>query len=113
MGFQSAQLRRPPWVKYRGWRWTSMVRPEFRGNQMTPPPSEERPNWPNGARCAVMLSFDVDGPAVWINRDPRVLKWAKTFSLGAYGPWRGLPRILDLLEERAIGATFFVPAWIA
>ena len=69
--------------------------------------------WPNGARCAVMLTFDVDGPTNWISRDPRVWNWPKTFSLGHYGPWRGLPRILDLLEEHKIPATFFVPGWVA
>lgn len=75
--------------------------------------TEEAPRWPDGARCAVMLSFDVDGPTNWINRDPGVWNWPKTFSLGAYGPWRGLPRILDLLEERGVKATFFVPGWVA
>lgn len=74
---------------------------------------DETPRWPNGARCAVMLTFDVDGPTNWINRDPRVWDWPKTFSLGAYGPWRGLPRILDLLETYGLPATFFVPGWVA
>jgi peptidoglycan/xylan/chitin deacetylase (PgdA/CDA1 family) len=60
-----------------------------------------------------MLSFDVDGPTNWLARDPRVWDWPKTFSLGAYGPWRGLPRILDLLDEYATPATFFVPSWVA
>jgi len=26
--------------------------------------------WKNGARCAVMLSFDLDGETLWIARDP-------------------------------------------
>lgn len=73
----------------------------------------EGPSWPNGARCAVMLSFDVDGPTNWINRDPGVWDWPKTFSLGSYGPWRGVPRILDLLEAHSMPATFFVPGWVA
>lgn len=73
----------------------------------------ERPRWPDGARCAVMLSFDVDGPTNWINREPRVREWPRTFSLGAYGPWRGVPRILDVLDAHAIPATFFVPGWVA
>lgn len=73
---------------------------------------EESPRWPNNARCAVMLTFDVDGPTNWINRDRRVWDFPKTFSLGSYGPWRGLPRVLDLLEERQVPATFFVPGWV-
>jgi peptidoglycan/xylan/chitin deacetylase (PgdA/CDA1 family) len=71
------------------------------------------PAWPNGARCAVMLSFDVDGPTNWINRDSRVWEYPKTFTLGAYGPWRGVPRILDLLDAYKVPATFFVPGWVA
>jgi peptidoglycan/xylan/chitin deacetylase (PgdA/CDA1 family) len=65
--------------------------------------------WPNGAKCAVMLTFDVDGSTSWINRDRRVEGWPKTKSLGEYGPWRAVPRILDLLEEYRLPATFFVP----
>ena len=26
--------------------------------------------WKNGARCAVMLSFDLDGETLWIAREP-------------------------------------------
>lgn len=69
--------------------------------------------WPGGARCAVMISFDVDGPSNWINREPKTWELPKTFSLGAYGPWRGVPRILDLLGEQDVPATFFVPGWVA
>ncbi|RVU28197.1 polysaccharide deacetylase [Streptomyces antnestii] len=34
------------------------------------------------------------------------------FALGAYGPHRALPRILDLLDEAGVSATFFTPAWV-
>jgi len=69
--------------------------------------------WPDGKRCAVMISFDVDGPTAWTSFDSRIWDMPKTFSLGEYGPIRGLPRILDLLEKHGIRATFFVPGWIA
>ena len=26
--------------------------------------------WKDGARCAVMLSFDLDGETLWMARDP-------------------------------------------
>lgn len=71
------------------------------------------PHWPNGARCAVMLSFDVDGPSNWINRDKRVWDLPQTFSLGSYGPWRGIPRLLDLLDRHGVPGSFYVPAWVA
>jgi peptidoglycan-N-acetylglucosamine deacetylase len=70
-------------------------------------------DWPGGARCAVMLTFDVDGPAVWIDDHPEVWHRPRVFSLGAYGPRRGVPRILDLLDEHGVPATFFVPGWVA
>jgi peptidoglycan/xylan/chitin deacetylase (PgdA/CDA1 family) len=73
----------------------------------------ERPSWPDGARCAVMLSFDLDGPALWLDEDPGVWERPRVFSLGTYGPWRALPRILDLLSGFGARATFFVPGWVA
>src|SRR5690606_2426179 len=73
----------------------------------------DRLKWPNGYRCAVMISFDVDGPSNWINRNKNAKELPATYSLGEYGPLRGVPRILDLLEEYRVKSTFFVPAWIA
>lgn len=26
------------------------------------------PAWPGGAHCAAMLSFDLDGPTLWLDR---------------------------------------------
>jgi peptidoglycan-N-acetylglucosamine deacetylase len=34
------------------------------------------------------------------------------FTLGSYGPWRALGRLLDVLDAHAVPATFFVPAWV-
>ncbi|MEU9885665.1 polysaccharide deacetylase [Sphaerisporangium sp. NPDC051011] len=59
-----------------------------------------------------MLSFDVDGPAVWIDDDEEAWSRPRTFSLGTYGPLRGLPRTLDLLDEYQVPSTFFVPGWV-
>ena len=27
-------------------------------------------HWPDGARCAVMLTFDFDAESLWLARDP-------------------------------------------
>ncbi|MCA3826533.1 MAG: polysaccharide deacetylase, partial [Burkholderia sp.] len=35
------------------------------------------------------------------------------FTLGSYGPWRALGRLLDVLASFELPATFFVPAWVA
>ena len=75
--------------------------------------TDPKVRWPNGARCAVMLSFDVDGPTNWIRRYPDTWHSSEVFTLGSYGPWRGLPRVLDLLDTYAVPGTFFVPAWVA
>lgn len=74
---------------------------------------ENKVEWPNGARMAFMLSFDVDGETLWIALDPENAKRPKVLSLGTYGPLRGMPRILDLLDELQIKATFFYPGYIA
>ncbi len=73
----------------------------------------QRPRWPDGAHCAVMLSFDLDGPALWLDEDPGVWHRPRAFSLGAYGPWRAMPRILRLLDRHGAAASFFVPGWVA
>ena len=75
--------------------------------------NESEIRWPNDARCAVMLSFDVDGPTNWINRDKRVWNFPKAYSLGEYGPVTSVPRLLDLLEKYSVPATFYVPGWVA
>ncbi|MEX2648912.1 MAG: polysaccharide deacetylase [Alphaproteobacteria bacterium] len=74
---------------------------------------DTRVAWPNGARCAVMLSFDFDAETLWIGRDPANWKRPGTLSQGTYGARVGVPKILELLDEEAIKATFFVPGWTA
>lgn len=74
---------------------------------------EKQIEWPNGARMGCMLSFDVDGESLWIALDPENVGRPKVLSLGTYGPLRGMPRILDLLDEMEIKATFFYPGYTA
>jgi peptidoglycan/xylan/chitin deacetylase (PgdA/CDA1 family) len=73
------------------------------------------PVWPGDYTCAVMLSFDVDGLTLWIDRgttpDPAAV--GRAVSLGNYGPVTAMPRILSMLERLDIPATFFVPAFVA
>jgi peptidoglycan/xylan/chitin deacetylase (PgdA/CDA1 family) len=63
--------------------------------------------WPNGARVAVGLTFDVDNVAPSL-ANGNVL--ADVLSRGEYGALDGLPRILRLLEKYQVPGTFFVPA---
>ena len=69
--------------------------------------------WPGGAQCAVMLTFDFDAETLWLSRDPSNWKKPGTLSQGVYGAKVGVPKVLELLEEVGIRATFFVPGWTA
>jgi peptidoglycan-N-acetylglucosamine deacetylase len=63
--------------------------------------------WPNGARVAVGLSFDVDNATATLstgNLDYELL------SRGEYGAVDGLPRLLRMLDRQQVPASFFIPA---
>lgn len=64
-------------------------------------------SWPNGARVAVALSFDVDNATHSLARG---LLGANELSIGEYGAIDGLPRILRLLDKYEVPASFFIPA---
>jgi peptidoglycan-N-acetylglucosamine deacetylase len=63
--------------------------------------------WPDGARAAVALSFDSDHetPAM---RDGKTSPGS--LAQGTYGARAAVPRILALLADRQMPATFFMPA---
>jgi peptidoglycan-N-acetylglucosamine deacetylase len=65
------------------------------------------PGWPDGARVAVALSFDSDHETIPL-RDGET--GPGKLSQGEYGSRVGAQRILALLAERGIPATFFMPA---
>ena len=69
------------------------------GRRLTPK------TWPNGARVAVCLSFDVDNELL-----QRANPLPVPLSVGEYGATTSLPRILDLLDRHQVPATFFIPA---
>jgi len=69
-------------------------------------------NWKADARCAVSLTFDVDGETLWISKDPENKNRTGVLSQGAYGPKVGVPLILELLDKFALKGTFFIPGWI-
>ena len=68
--------------------------------------------WPDGARAAVALAFDLDGPTGNALIDRSIWRNPAFFTLGAYDVWRALPRLLDLLDAEGLLATFFVPGWV-
>jgi peptidoglycan/xylan/chitin deacetylase (PgdA/CDA1 family) len=74
--------------------------------------SDDRLKWPNGAKCAVMLSFDFDAETNWMARDPLNYRRPGIISQGTYGAKVGVHKILELLRQEEIRATFFVPGWV-
>ena len=77
------------------------VAPSRAGRKLTPK------TWPNGARAAVCLSFDVDNESYLLARGETS---PTTLSAADFGAQEGLPRILDLLDRYQIPASFFIPA---
>ncbi|HKC20886.1 MAG TPA: polysaccharide deacetylase [Gaiellaceae bacterium] len=60
-----------------------------------------------------ILSFDVDAETPILVEGRRYADNAGVMSHQAYGPLVGVPRILDLLQEYRLPATFFVPGLTA
>jgi peptidoglycan/xylan/chitin deacetylase (PgdA/CDA1 family) len=69
--------------------------------------------WPQSGSCAVSLTFDVDGVAVFRHQWDQYAWRLSTVSEREFGIHRGMPRILRLLERRGLCATFFVPGCVA
>ena len=65
-------------------------------------------SWPDGARVAVLISFDVDNDTIAIarNANPSI----GLLSQGEYGARVGLQRVVDLVDRHQIPASFFIPA---
>lgn len=68
--------------------------------------------WPNGAKCAVAFTFDMDADSLIHLSHPKdsYRRIAVTSEL-QYGPKVGVPRILDLYKRYNLKQTFFIPAW--
>lgn len=73
----------------------------------------ERPLWPEGKKCAAMITINLNAELFWLQIDPACTDMPKTLSLGQYGMNRGLDRILDILDDKGLKATCFTPGWVA
>lgn len=69
--------------------------------------------WPNGARSALFIGFDVDAETAWIGNNPSNVDRMVTTSHGGYDARVGIARILGLMDELGLQATFFTPGWTA
>jgi peptidoglycan-N-acetylglucosamine deacetylase len=63
--------------------------------------------WPDGARCAVALSFDSDHETNELRDGGKSIG---RMSWGQYGSRVGVPRIAALLKAHDVRASFYVPA---
>jgi peptidoglycan/xylan/chitin deacetylase (PgdA/CDA1 family) len=71
------------------------------------------PPWPEGARCAVGFSFDVDAElVVHAAHGPGALDLPHAIAHMRYDPAVGLPRLVDLFADHEIPLTCFVPGWV-
>ena len=100
----TAAAQPPP--RQPGTQWTDeqllkAVAPARAGRKLTPKV------WPNGARVAVCISFDVDNESFLLAAGETS---PTTLSASDFGAQEGLPRILALLDKYQIATTFFIPA---
>ena len=65
--------------------------------------------WPDGAKCNVGLTFDLDAEWVFQRNHPEVVGMPRRLSQGEY-VWNAkiIPRLLDLFDEHDLKTTFFV-----
>ena len=68
--------------------------------------------WPDGARCAVAFTFDMDADSILHlahhdSADTRVA----ALSMLRYGPEVAVPRLVDMYRRFGMRQTFFLPAW--
>lgn len=68
--------------------------------------------WPNGARCACAITFDMDADSlIHVSRPDDSQDRLYPISMGRYGPTVAIPRILDTYRRLGIKQSFFLPAW--
>jgi peptidoglycan/xylan/chitin deacetylase (PgdA/CDA1 family) len=70
-------------------------------------------SWLGSSAALAVLSFDVDAESAILAEGREYAGHPTTMSHQRYGPTVGVPRILELLEDLGVPATFFVPGWTA
>ena len=68
--------------------------------------------WPNGAKCACCLTFDMDADSlIHVEHPGDGNSRVSGISMLRYGPTVAVPRIVETYRRLGIRQTFFVPAW--
>ncbi|MFJ7796158.1 polysaccharide deacetylase [Pseudomonas sp. NPDC096950] len=69
--------------------------------------------WPNGYRCAVVLTVDYNDIYGILTQAPEVAGRDKTLSVWRYGSQRGVDRLLDLFAELDVPSSWCIPGIVA
>jgi peptidoglycan/xylan/chitin deacetylase (PgdA/CDA1 family) len=69
--------------------------------------------WPEGTRCAVALSWDVDADSglMWAHPDSADMLVA-TQSFVRYDSTIAIPRLMEVFRRLEMRQTFFIPGWV-
>jgi peptidoglycan-N-acetylglucosamine deacetylase len=70
-------------------------------------------DWRAGHAAVAVLSFDVDAESAILAQGRRYADQAMVMTHQAFGPRTGVPRLLELLAEYGLRATFFIPGLTA
>lgn len=81
--------------------WRRLIGRVRAGRQLRPA------SWPDGARCAVALSFDCDHETYELGSGGKAIG---RLAWGEFGRRVGVPRILEVLGRHDVTASFFMPA---
>lgn len=71
------------------------------------------PTWLRGHAAAATITFDIDAETPILAEGAVYASHAMAMTHQAYGPDVGVPRLLDILDQVGIKATFFLPGWVA
>ncbi|CAM3435231.1 polysaccharide deacetylase [Rouxiella silvae] len=69
--------------------------------------------WPQGKRCAVVITVDFNDIQGILSQVPAVAGREKTLSVWRYGTLRGIDRLLALLAEKNLRSSWCVPGAVA
>jgi peptidoglycan/xylan/chitin deacetylase (PgdA/CDA1 family) len=70
-------------------------------------------NWPDGQRCAVILTVDFNDDLGILTQTPDIAGREKSLSVWRYGARRGVDRLLATLADFDAPSTWFVPGRVA
>ena len=73
---------------------------------------DNRIPWPDGARCAVAITWDMDGDSGLNYYNPtNADTLVASQSFVRYGPAIAVPRLVEVFRRLELRQTFFVPGW--